>query len=67
MTPILQLIVIAFALFAWSRALLRFRNGQISMMEFSLWSLLWFCAGLVVVRPGVGSASGIIPWNRTSD
>ncbi|MEK6960923.1 MAG: DUF2304 family protein [Nanoarchaeota archaeon] len=54
MTPILQLIVIAFALFAWSRALLRFRNGQISMMEFSLWSLLWFCAGLVVVRPEWG-------------
>ncbi len=55
MTPILQIIVIAFALFAWSRAMLRFRNGQISVMEFSLWSLLWLGAGVVVLRPEWGA------------
>lgn len=54
MTPVLQIIVITFALFAWSRAMLRFRNGQISMMEFSLWSMLWLGAGMVVVRPEWG-------------
>ena len=55
MTPILQLIVIAFALFAWSRAILRFKNGQISLPEFCLWSVLWSGVGLVVLVPQWGS------------
>ena len=54
MTPILQVIVIAFALFAWSRAVLRFRNGQISFAEFLMWSMLWFGACIVVLRPQWG-------------
>lgn len=54
MTPLLQIIVIAFALFAWSRAILRFRNGQISILEFSLWSVLWLGVGGAVVRPEWG-------------
>lgn len=54
MTPILQLIVIAFALFAWSRAVLRFRAGQITFAEFLMWSALWVSAVIVVTRPQWG-------------
>lgn len=51
MTPILQIIVVAFALFAWSRAILRFKNSQIGFPEFIMWSVLWVGAGAVVLRP----------------
>lgn len=51
MTPILQILVVAFALFAWSRAILRFKNGQISFAEFIMWSVLWIGAAVVVLAP----------------
>lgn len=55
MTPILQIIVVAFALFAFSRALLRFKNGQIGFIEFILWSGLWLGTCIVVLKPGWGA------------
>ena len=51
MTPILQIIVITFALFAWSRAILRFKNSQISFFELTMWSILWIGTGVMVLRP----------------
>lgn len=38
----LQIIAIAFALFAFSRAFLLFKNGKISWKEFLLWSVIWW-------------------------
>lgn len=51
MTPILQIIVVAFALFAWSRAILRFKHGQINFAELGMWSLLWGGACAIVIWP----------------
>ncbi len=41
----LQIIVILFVLFAWSRAFLRFRDHKISLTEFIFWSVIW--AGVI--------------------
>ncbi|MEM2916072.1 MAG: DUF2304 family protein [Candidatus Woesearchaeota archaeon] len=38
---VLQVIVVVFALFAWSRALLRLRDRKVSIGEFIFWSLIW--------------------------
>jgi hypothetical protein len=42
----LQIVGIIFALFAWSRALLRLRDRKISLVEFLFWSVIW--AGVLV-------------------
>jgi hypothetical protein len=38
---ILQIAVVVFALFAWSRALLRLKDRKISLGEFGFWTLIW--------------------------
>jgi hypothetical protein len=38
---ILQIVVVVFALFAWSRALLRLKDRKISLGEFGFWTLIW--------------------------
>jgi len=38
---VLQIIVVVFALFAWSRAMLRLRDRKISIGEFIFWSVIW--------------------------
>lgn len=43
---VLQVVVVLFALFAWSRALLRLRDKKISIGEFVFWSVLW--AGVII-------------------
>ncbi len=37
----LQIIVVLFALFAWSRAILRLRDHKISVGEFVFWTVIW--------------------------
>lgn len=51
MITVAQIIIIAFALFAWSRAFLRFRDRAISGREFTLWSVLWAAAIFVLALP----------------
>lgn len=41
-----------FALFAWSRAILRFRAKQMNQKELAFWSLLWLAMIVVVLIPG---------------
>jgi len=41
----LQIIAILFALFAWSRALLRLKDRKISGLEFGFWTVVW--AGVI--------------------
>lgn len=43
----LQIFAILFALFAFSRALLLFKDGKINWKEFSFWTVIW--GGVVVV------------------
>ncbi len=38
---VLQIVVVVFALFAWSRALLRLRDRKVSIGEFIFWSAIW--------------------------
>ncbi len=52
MVTILQIVVVLFALFAFSRALLRFRDKKISGKEFIAWTILWAAAIVVILLPG---------------
>jgi len=47
MVQTISIIIIIFALFAWSRAFLRFKDKKITISEFSFWSFIW--AGVVIV------------------
>lgn len=38
---ILQILIIVFGLFAFSRVILRFKGKEITMKEFIFWSILW--------------------------
>jgi small membrane protein len=44
-------IALIFFAFAWSRALLRFRDGKINANELVGWTILWVGLGIVVVLP----------------
>jgi hypothetical protein len=51
----LQVIVTAFALFAWSRALLRFKDRRITVGEFAFWTLIWAGVVTVVFVPAIAA------------
>jgi hypothetical protein len=48
---VLQVIVVVFALFAWSRAILRLRDRRISWIEFVFWSVIWSAAIISAILP----------------
>ena len=48
---LIQVVVVVFALFAWSRALLRFKDRKISVVEFVLWTTVWVGAALGALFP----------------
>lgn len=48
----IQILFTVFALFAWSRAILRFRAKQMNQKELAFWSLLWLAMIIVVLIPG---------------
>ena len=52
MVQLLQILVVAFALFAISRVILRFRDRKVSATSLILWSILWIGAIIVVLLPG---------------
>ena len=51
MVEAFQLVVIVFSLFAWSRALLRFKKRQLNPREFSFWTLAWGCLIIIAFLP----------------
>ncbi|MCX6707510.1 MAG: DUF2304 family protein [Candidatus Woesearchaeota archaeon] len=51
MISILQIIVTLFIVFALSRAIFRFRDKQINLLELVFWCLLWIAAGVVLFIP----------------
>lgn len=48
----IQILFTLFALFAWSRAILRFRAKQMNQKELAFWSILWLAMIAVVLIPG---------------
>lgn len=48
----IKIIFTLFALFAWSRAFLQFRNKLMNVKEFSFWSLLWLGLIILIFLPG---------------
>ena len=50
---IIQIIIILFALFAFSRAALRARDRKIKQNEFIFWSIIWIAIIIVAFIPGI--------------
>ena len=49
----IQVVLMGFFLFAASRALVRLRRGQSSVLKTVMWLLIWAAAVVVVVQPEV--------------
>ena len=52
---IIQVVIIIFALFALSRAFLRFKDNKLTKNEFIFWILLWVVVIIISVIPSVTS------------
>src|SRR3989344_2221414 len=55
MPAVINIIIILFAIFALSRAILRFRERRISKLEIALWSLIWIAIIVVAIIPETSS------------
>lgn len=65
---ILQLVLVIFLIFALTRVALRFRGGQLTVVEFCFWSLLFFVSALGIVFPDLTTkAAGILGIGRGVD
>lgn len=53
---VIQIVLILFSAFAFSRALLRFRRGDLPFVHLLLWFFFWLGVVIVALRPGVSSA-----------
>jgi small membrane protein len=51
-TP-LQILLLIFALFAFSRVILRLKDNQISVREFLFWGFIWLTAIIVSIQPDI--------------
>lgn len=49
---LIKILLTLFVVFAWSRALLRFRDKAINFKEFGFWSLVWIATIVMVYLPG---------------
>ncbi len=53
MISILQILITIFALFAFTRVILRLKKQQISVSEFIFWSIVWLAIITVALVPGI--------------
>ena len=53
MISIIQIIIIVFVLFAWSRVFLRIRDKGIVIGEFLFWSIIWASVILLTLWPTI--------------
>ncbi len=53
MSPLLQLIVALFALFALSRTFLRWKDSEITTAELTFWSIIWISITVIVFQPWI--------------
>ncbi|MEI6650197.1 MAG: DUF2304 family protein [Candidatus Moraniibacteriota bacterium] len=49
----LKIILIAFIVFAFSRAVLRFRDKSIGIREFLFWTFLWTIVTILIFNPNI--------------
>ena len=52
---IIQILLIIFALFAWSRVIINYRKKRLSTNEFVFWSLVWILVVVVSIIPDIVS------------
>ncbi|HME87540.1 MAG TPA: DUF2304 family protein [Candidatus Nanoarchaeia archaeon] len=65
---IIQVLLIAFVLFALSRAYLRYKEGQIKTGEFAFWIIIWVTAIIAISVPRtVGVLSQTFGIGRPAD
>lgn len=68
MITIIQVLMILFALFAWSRAALRLKDKDIKLGEFLFWSIIWVAVIVFALLPGIfGNVSNIVGIGRATD
>jgi hypothetical protein len=53
MIGLIQIFVMVFGLFAFSRAVLRYRGGSIKLGELLFWAGIWLLAMLFALFPGI--------------
>jgi len=53
---VLQIIVVVFALFAWSRAILRLKDRKIVISEFIFWTVIWAAVVVTSLLPATANA-----------
>ncbi len=51
MITIIQALIVIFALFAWSRALLRQKSNNITIGELVFWSFIWISVIAIAIFP----------------
>lgn len=49
---LVKILFTAFALFAWSRAIIRFYSKDLNLKELVFWSVLWIAMIVLVFLPG---------------
>lgn len=65
---IIQILGIIFALFALSRAYLRFKDNRLTKNEFVFWALIWFVVIAIALVPSILSIfSNILGIQRGMD
>lgn len=68
MITLIQVLMIIFALFAWSRAALRLKDKDIKPGEFIFWSLIWVSVITVSLIPKIIEIiSSIVGIGRATD
>ena len=68
MISIIQVLMIIFALFAWSRAVVRLKDKDIGIGEFILWSIVWAAVIIASLIPQlVGLISTFVGIGRATD
>ena len=50
---IIQILVIVFALFAFSRSILRVKSKEMTILEFSFWGAIWIVMIIIALLPAV--------------
>jgi len=68
MMTLIQILLVLFALFAWSRAFLRLRNKIMNIGEFVFWSIIWLAVIVIGILPGILSGvSAVLGINKGLD
>ncbi|MEM4259825.1 MAG: DUF2304 family protein [Candidatus Woesearchaeota archaeon] len=52
----IQILLIIFAIFAWTRVILRLKDKHIRLSEFIFWSLVWLIMLIVAFIPSITSS-----------